>query len=147
MRVLIGSDHAGADLRALLAEYLRTHGYEVIDQGGVRDQVCDFPDVAADIANRLGLNPGARAILICGSGVGMCMAANRVAGVRAALAHDVYSAHQSVEHDDANVLCLGARVIGIGLAQDLVEAFLHARFDDRPDFVRRLAKLAALERR
>lgn len=146
MRVLIGSDHAGADLRALLVEHLRVRGHDVIDGGGGRDQVCDFPDVAASIVQRLGPSSGARGILICGSGVGMCMAANKVAGVRAALAHDVYSAHQSVEHDDANVLCLGARVIGIGLAQDLVDTFLHARFDDRPDFVRRLAKLAALER-
>lgn len=146
-RVLLGSDHAGHDLRRDLAEHLTALGYDVDDRGPASRAPIDFPDVAADLGRAVARSDGAaRGVLLCGSGVGVSIAANKVPGVRAALAHDGYSAHQAVEHDDANVLCLGARVIGVALARDLVDTFLAARFDPSDDFVRRVRKIDALDR-
>ncbi|SEE85449.1 RpiB/LacA/LacB family sugar-phosphate isomerase [Ruania alba] len=145
--VVISSDHAGLALRGDLVDHLRRRGYTVDDRGPATPVVTDFPDIAADVAHVVAsAGSEARGILICGSGVGVSIAANKVNGIRAALAHDTYSAHQAVEHDRANVLCLGARVIGIALARELCDTFLAAQFMWEEDFVRRVRKIDALER-
>lgn len=146
MTVIIGSDHGGHDLRRDLLTHLRARGLPVRDIGPADDAIVDFPDVAAQLTTALlRSEEGSRGILICGSGVGVSIAANKVRGIRAALAHDHYSAHQSVEHDDANVLCLGGRVVGTQVARELVDAFLGATYQGGSDFERRLRKVIALE--
>lgn len=145
-KVIIGSDHAGFHLRNELTDWLREQGYEVDNLGPQTDEETDFPDAAYEVGSLVAASEGtARGILICGSGIGVSIAANKVKGVRAALAHDGYSAHQAVEHDDANVICLGAQVIGPWLAKDLVASFLNAELEHREDFLRRLDKIEALE--
>ncbi|MEU9823231.1 ribose 5-phosphate isomerase B [Pseudonocardia alni] len=144
--VVIGSDHAGFHLRNELAVFLTERGFTVDNRGPQSEEETDFPDAAQEVGQAVVDSAGsARGILICGSGIGVSIAANKVKGVRAALAHDGYSAHQAVEHDDANVLCLGAQVIGPWLAKDLVVSFLGAELEHREDFLRRLAKIDALE--
>jgi ribose 5-phosphate isomerase B len=146
-RVIIGSDHAGFHLRNELADFLTEKGYEVDNRGPQSTEETDFPDAALEVGQAVVADDEARGILICGSGIGVSIAANKVDGVRAALAHDVYSAHQSVEHDNANVICLGAQVIGPWLAKDLVVSFLEAELEHREDFLRRLDKIDELEKR
>lgn len=146
MRVVIGSDHGGHALRRDLLDHLRGSGLDLVDVGPADDGIVDFPDVTVDLTRVVLDGDGdSRGILICGSGIGVSMAANKVRGIRAALAHDHYSAHQSVEHDDANVLCLGGRVIGTQVARELVDAFLAARYDGGEIFERRLQKLTVME--
>jgi RpiB/LacA/LacB family sugar-phosphate isomerase len=146
MRIAIGADHAGLDLKRALIEALDHDGHEVIDLGTNGREPVDYPDYARAVAQAVLRGQAQRGILVCGSGVGASIAANKFAGVRAGLCHDTYSAHQGVEHDDMNVLCLGARVIGAELAVELARAFLAARFDGEERHLRRLAKIAEMER-
>jgi transaldolase/glucose-6-phosphate isomerase len=145
MRVAIGSDHAGVELKEALKISLVEEHYEVIDVGTDSHDPVDYPDYAEAVAEALREYKVERGIIICGSGVGASMAANKIPGIRAGLCHDTYSAHQGVEHDDMNVLVLGGRVVGVELARDLVRAFLNARFTAEDRHLRRLAKLTALE--
>jgi RpiB/LacA/LacB family sugar-phosphate isomerase len=145
MRIAIGSDHAGFTLKDNLAAILRKDGHEVIDVGAHSDDPTDYPDYAAAVGEELITGKAERGILICGSGVGASVAANKIPGIRAGLCHDTYSAHQGVEHDDMNVLVLGARVVGRALAEELVHAYLGARFAGEERHRRRLKKIHALE--
>ncbi len=147
MRVVIGSDHAGFELKKVVAAYLREAKYQIVDVGTASNDPVDYPDYAEAVGAELQGGCADRGILICGSGVGASVAANKLRGVRAGLCHDTYSAHQGVEHDDMNVLVLGARVIGRELALELVRAFLEARFTAEERHRRRLEKVEALEAR
>ena len=142
--LVIGSDHAGFALKETLKKTL-ARDYQLIDVGTDSEAPVDYPDFAAKVAQAVLQGKAERGILICGSGVGASVAANKIKGIRAGLSHDTYSAHQGVEHDDMNVLVLGSRVIGTALAHDLVAAFLGAAFTREERHVRRLAKVAALE--
>jgi ribose 5-phosphate isomerase B len=147
MRLAVGGDHAGFPLKGPVIDALRQWGHEVVDLGTHSTEPVDFPDITQAVCAQLIDGQADRAILVCGTGVGACIAANKIPGIRAALCHDVYSAHQSVEHDDVNVLCLGAQIVGLPLALDLIRTFLDARFSDEEHFRRRVRKLAELERR
>jgi RpiB/LacA/LacB family sugar-phosphate isomerase len=145
MTIVIGCDHAGLDLKESLRVWLQETGYTVLDVGThTRDSV-DYPDYAEAVADAVLSAKAQRAVLICGSGVGASVAANKIPGIRAGLCHDVYSAHQGVEHDDMNVLVLGARVIGEALAREIVDAYLKATFTGEERHRRRLEKVRALE--
>ena len=148
MRIAIGADHAGYPLNERVIEELRNAGHEIIDfgthDGSVPD---DYPDYAKSVGEAIQSNSTEIGILICGSGVGAAVAANKLRGIRAALCGDTYSAHQSREHDDCNVLCVGARVTGVELALEIVRAFVNARFTGEERHKRRLAKVAELESR
>lgn len=145
MKIIIPSDHAGFRYKSLLIKHLTENDHEVLDLGAYNEEPSDYPDHAADIAQALFQHEGEKAIIICGSGVGVCVAANKFRGIRAGVCHDTYSAHQGVEHDNMNVLCLGQRIIGIELAYEIVDAFIHARFVDNERYVRRLDKIMAIE--
>jgi RpiB/LacA/LacB family sugar-phosphate isomerase len=146
MRVGIAADHAGFALKEELARGLRESGHEVLDFGpACLTPEDDYPDYVVPLAQSVANGAVERGVAICGSGVGACVAANKVKGVRAALVHDIFSAHQGVEDDDMNVICFGARVIGCALAWDLTKAFLAAGFNDAERHKRRLKKVAALE--
>ncbi len=148
MRVAIASDHAGFELKRELAEYLRQGGHEVVDLGSHSyDPADDYPDFAEAVGDAVRDGEAERGVLICGSGLGASIAANKLPGIRAGLAHDTYSAHQGVEHDNMNLLVLGSRVIGPALARDLVQTFLAARFTGEERHLRRLAKVQAIEAR
>ena len=147
MRVVVGSDHAGFALKQEMADLLRADGHEVLDVGTHSTAPADYPDSAEAVGNAVREGKAERGVLICGRGVGASAAANKLPGIRAAVCHDVYSAHQGVEHDDMNVLVLGGRVIGPALAQELVRAYMSARFTNEDRHARRLAKLKALETR
>lgn len=145
VRFVVAADHAGFGLKEILRPVLESAG-EVVDVGTHSTEPVDYPDIAAALGRVLAEGGADRGVLICGSGVGASVAANKVRGVRAGLCHDTYSAHQGVEHDDMNVLVLGARVIGVELARELVRAFVAARFRDTEErFVRRLRKVEALD--
>jgi ribose 5-phosphate isomerase B len=145
MRIAIAFDHRGVHLRAAAFEALANH--DVVDLGTDTDAVrVDYPDKARELGEAILGGDAERGVLVCGSGVGASVAASKLAGIRAAICHDVYSAHQGVEHDDMNVLCLGSEVIGPSLAKDLIRAFLSAEFDGGERYVRRLQKIEALER-
>jgi ribose 5-phosphate isomerase B len=147
MRVAIAFDHRGVKLRSRLLEVLEELGHEAVDLGTeTDDEPVDYPDKAREIGNAIATNSAARGILVCGSGVGASVAACKLPGIRAAICHDVYSAHQGVEHDDMNVLCLGSEVVGAELAAELVRAFLSADFDGGERYVRRLEKVALMEK-
>jgi ribose 5-phosphate isomerase B len=145
MRIVIGSDHAGWSLKSTVMDHIRASGHEVIDVGGFNDTPVDFPDIAQLLTGEVLAGRAARGIMVCGTGVGASIAANKIRGIRAAVCHDVHSAHQSVEHDDVNVMCLGAQIVGAWLATDLIDAFLGAEFSTDEDFRRRVEKLHALE--
>ena len=148
MKVAIGADHGGYELKSDIAKLLESLGHEVIDQGAHKyDPEDDFPDFAAPVAASVQAGKAERGIIICGSGVGATITANKFPGVRAGLCHDTYSAGQGVQHDDMNVLCLGARVVGVALAVDLVKSFINARLEsNEPRFQRRLDKVTAIEK-
>jgi ribose 5-phosphate isomerase B len=146
MRIAVAADHAGFPLKAAVLEVVRAGGHEAIDLGTDSTVPVDYPDVAQRLGELIQQGGAERGVLICGSGVGAAVAASKLRGVRAAVCHDTYSAHQGVEHDDMNVLALGARIIGPELAVELVTAYLRARFTGEERHVRRLAKIAALER-
>ena len=145
MKVVIGSDHAGFQLKNAVGDLLRALGQEVLDVGAFNENPSDYPDFAEAVGRAVLDGKAERGVLICGSGVGASVAANKLPGIRAGMCHDTYSAHQGVEHDDINVLVLGSRVIGVALAQDLVKAFLGAKFSNEERHVRRLGKVKALE--
>ncbi|MGH3002580.1 MAG: RpiB/LacA/LacB family sugar-phosphate isomerase [Gaiellaceae bacterium] len=145
MRLAVAFDHRGVHLREAVLEVLA--GHEVIDFGTDTDAVrIDYPDKAREVGEAIQRGRAERAVLVCGSGVGASVAACKLTGVRAAICHDAYSAHQGVEHDDMNVLCLGSEVIGPSLARELVEAFLSATFNGGERYVARLLKVAEMER-
>jgi ribose 5-phosphate isomerase B len=145
MKIAVGVDHGGFPLKQTIIEELVRRGHEVLDLGTDSAASVDYPDYAAAVGRAVVGGQAERGIIVCGSGVGACVAANKINGVRACLCHDTYSAHQGVEHDDMNVLCLGARIIGPALAEELVGAFLSAEFNRDERFVRRLNKVIALE--
>lgn len=145
MRIALASDHAGFNLKQEILDYLKSSDHELADLGTYTCDSVDYPDYAKFLGDAVRSGKADRGILICGSGVGAAVAANKLPGIRAGLCHDTYSAHQGVEHDDVNVLCLGARVIGPALAMDLVDAFLGARFTNEERHKRRLEKVRQLE--
>ena len=146
MRIALGADHAGFELRDNIARVLADLGHDVEDMGAhTYDPQDDYPDFARLVATAVADGSVERGVLVCGSGVGASVAANKVVGVRAAMCHDTYSAHQGVEHDDMNVLCMGARVIGEELAREVVTSFLGAAFSGEERHVRRVAKTKAME--
>lgn len=147
MKVAVGSDHAGFPLKASVVTLLQQHGYDVTDIGtDSADVSVDYPDFAYAVAQKVIAGDVERGIIVCGSGVGACIAANKVDGIFAGLCHDTYSAHQGVEHDNMNVLCVGSRVVGPALAEEIVLAFLQARFQEHEErFVRRYNKVIAIE--
>ena len=147
MRVALASDHAGFRLKEKVKVELRKDGYEVDDLGVAGDeQSSDYPDAATVACEAVRAGRAERGLVVCGSGVGVTVAANKYPRIRAGLCHDTYSAHQGVEHDDMNVLCLGARVVGEALAIEIVHAFLRAKFTGEERHSRRLAKVVAIER-
>ena len=145
MRIIVGADHAGFPLKGRVVEALRSWGHEVEDVGTHDGQPIDFPDVARSVCDPVRTGQADRGIMVCGTGIGAAMAANKLPGIRAALCHDVYSAHQCVEHDNANVFCLGAQIVGDRLALDLLDAYLKAEFSTEEHFRRRVRKLAQME--
>ena len=145
MKIVIGSDHAGFQLKGAVGDLLRSMNQEVLDVGAFNENPSDYPDFAEAVGRAILDRKAERGVLICGSGVGASVAANKLTGIRAAVCHDTYSAHQGVEHDDMNVLVLGSRIIGVKLAEDLVKAYLAAKFTNEDRHVRRLAKVKALE--
>jgi ribose 5-phosphate isomerase B len=148
MKLAIGADHAGFPLKEEIRGYLERLEHEVIDLGAYNTEPSDYPDFAEAVGRTLMAGRAERGILVCGSGVGVNVAANKMPGIRACMCHDTYSAHQGVEHDDMNVLVLGARIIGSALAFDLVSSFLNAHFQKQEEpFVRRLNKVKAIEAR
>jgi ribose 5-phosphate isomerase B len=147
MRIVIGSDHAGFPLKEDLTAYIRQLGHQVVDVGTHGTEAVDYPDYAEALSQALLDGQAERGVLICGSGVGASVAANKLPGIRAGLCHDTYSAHQGVEHDDMNVLVLGGRVIGPELARELVTAYLGATFTGEERHRQRLQKVYALEER
>ena len=146
MNIALASDHGGFPLKVILVEHMRMLGYRVQDLGTFSAEASDYPDHARAVANALIDGAAERGVLICGSGVGACVAANKFPGVRAAICHDAFSAHQGVEDDDMNVLCLGARVIGPELAKEVVATFLSATFSGAERHVRRLNKVKQIEK-
>jgi ribose 5-phosphate isomerase B len=146
MRIVIGSDHAGFPMKQTLIEHLRAGGHEVDDVGSFDPNPVDFPDIAKSLTAKVISGEAERGLMVCGTGVGASIAANKVKGIRAAVCHDVHSAHQCVEHDDVNVMCIGAQIVGAWLACDLIDAYVGATFSTDPDFRRRVAKLHDMER-
>ena len=146
MAIAIAADHGGFRLKNTIHQYLSSRGLQVIDLGTQSEDPVDYPDYARAVARAIQSGEAERAVLICGSGVGAAVAANKFPGIRAAVCHDGFSAHQGVEDDDMNVLCLGARVIGPELAKDIVGTFLAARFSGAERHVRRVGKIAEIER-
>jgi len=147
MKVAIGCDHAGFELKMSLIQFLQSHQIQVIDVGCSSTQAVDYPDFAAKVSELVAQKNVDKGIMLCGSGVGACIASNKIKGVRACVCHDTYSAHQGVEHDDMNLLVLGARVIGSMLAQDIVSSFLNARYSAEERHQKRLDKVMALEKK
>ncbi|MGC1784198.1 MAG: ribose 5-phosphate isomerase B [Acidobacteriaceae bacterium] len=148
MKIAIASDHAGFELKEEVRKYVAGLGHEVLDLGAYNAEPSDYPDFAEYVGRALHAKNAERGILICGSGVGVSVAANKMPGIRAAICHDTYSAHQGVEHDDMNVLVLGSRIVGYALAFDLVSAYLNAHFQSNEErFVRRFNKVKAIEAR
>ncbi len=146
MKVAIAGDHAGFDLKQTLLPFLTKNGFEVIDLGtNTADTPSDYPDFAQAVGQAINSGQVERGVLVCGSGVGVSVAANKIHGIYAGLCHDTYSAHQGVEHDNMNVICIGARVIGVELAREIVKAFLNAQFTNEERHVRRMGKVKAIE--
>lgn len=146
MIVAVAADHGGFPLKARVIEVVRAAGHEALDLGTHSAEAVDYPDYARAIGEAIQQGRAERGILLCGSGVGACVAVNKMTGLRGAICHDTYSAHQGVEHDDMNVLCLGARIIGPELMPELVRAFVGATFSGDERHVRRLAKVLAIEK-
>jgi RpiB/LacA/LacB family sugar-phosphate isomerase len=147
MRVVLGADHAGFVLKTALADFLRASGHIVVDVGTASEEPVDYPDYAEALGKAILAGAAEHGVLVCGSGVGASVSANKIPGIRAGLCHDTYSARQGVEHDDMNVLVLGARVIGTALARELVSNFLAAQFSAEERHRRRVAKIKDLEQR
>jgi ribose 5-phosphate isomerase B len=145
MKIVVGGDHAGFSLKQELVPYLRDAGHDVTDVGCHSLDPVDFPDVAKTLCQAVRDGKAERGLMVCGTGVGASIAANKIRGIRAAVCHDVHSAHQSVEHDDVNVMCIGAQIVGPWLARDLIAAYLDAKFSTAEEFRRRVAKLADMD--
>ncbi|HSB16618.1 MAG TPA: ribose 5-phosphate isomerase B [Bryobacteraceae bacterium] len=146
MRLAIGSDHAGFPLKGPVIEMLRSWGHSVKDLGCFSTQPVDFPDIARQVCAEIKGGRADRGIMVCGTGIGAAIACNKIRGIRAALCHDTYSAHQCVEHDDVNVLCVGNWIIGIKVAEEILHAFLNAKFSTSEEFRRRVRKLEEMEK-
>jgi ribose 5-phosphate isomerase B len=147
MRIAVSADHAGVEMKRELVAALGSDGHDVLDLGTHSDAPVDYPDCAQVVAEALREGRAERGLIVCGSGAGVSIAANKFPGIRASVCHDTYTAHQAVEHDDMNVLCVGARVIGPALALELATTFLAARFSGEERHARRLGKITAIERR
>ena len=148
MKIAIASDHAGYSLKQVLVGYLQTQGHDVLDLGvNTADVPSDYPDASAAVAQAVLDGRGERGIVACGSGIGACITANKSPGIYAGICHDTYSAHQGVEHDRMNVLCMGTRIIGPKIAQEIVEAFVGAQVSGDERHVRRFSKVQAIEKR
>ncbi|HTC42771.1 MAG TPA: ribose 5-phosphate isomerase B [Candidatus Acidoferrales bacterium] len=145
MKIVIGSDHAGFQLKNAMGDLIRSMGHAVLDVGAFNENPSDYPDFAEAVGRAILDGKAERGVLICGSGIGASVAANKLTGIRAGICHDSYSGHQGVEHDNMNVLVMGSRVIGEKLAEDVVRAYLPAKFTNEERHVRRLAKVNALE--
>ncbi len=145
MKLVVCSDHAGFPMKAEILTFLREKGHEVIDVGSYNPDPVDFPDIARKVAAAITSGKVERGLMICGTGVGAAIGANKMKGIRAAVCHDVHSAHQCVEHDDVNVMCIGAQIVGPWLARDLIAAYLGATFSTSEEFRRRVAKLADMD--
>jgi ribose 5-phosphate isomerase B len=145
MKVAIGCDHAGFILKYALTKLLEKLGHEIMDMGTNSSEAVDYPDFSAKVAEAISSGQASRGIILCGSGVGACITANKFRGVRAGICHDTYSAAQGVEHDDMNVLCLGARIVGQTLAETIVKSFLNVKFSSEERHLRRLNKIKAIE--
>jgi len=146
MRIAVGADHAGYPLKVEVVRFLEEQGHEVTDLGTHSTDPVDFPVYARQVGQAVQLGKADRGVLVCGSGVGACVAANKLRGIRAALCHDTYTAHQGVEHDDVNVLCLGGRVVGPALAYDIVRSWLTARYIGTGRHKRRVDQILEIER-
>lgn len=147
MKITIGCDHAGFPMKAEIVDFVESLGHTVTDIGCDSTEPVDFPDIAHALTGRILAGEAERGIMVCGTGVGAAIAANKTAGIRAAVGHDVHSARQCVEHDDVNVFCIGAQIVGPWLAKDLVRAYLSAEFSTSEEFRRRVAKLHEMDRR
>ncbi len=147
MKIAIAGDHAGFPLKKFLVEELSRAGFEMLDLGAYDETPSDYPDFARALGNAVVSGKAEKGVLVCGSGIGACVAANKIKGVRAGLAHDTYSGHQGVEHDDMNVLCLGARVIGPAPALEIAQAFASAKYTNEERHARRLKKVLDIEQR
>lgn len=146
MRLAIGGDHCGYPIKGPIIELLRSWGHDVTDHGTHSTEPVDFPDIAHTVCEQLRSGKADRAILVCGTGVGAAIAGNKHPGVRASVCHDTFSAHQCVEHDDVNLVCIGAWIVGIKVAEEILRAFLQATFSTEEHFRRRVRKLGELER-
>ncbi|WP_332718980.1 ribose 5-phosphate isomerase B [Pelagibacterium mangrovi] len=145
MKIAIGGDHAGFSLKPHIVAWLTDQGHDVLDLGSYDDQPVDFPDIAAAVCKAINDGKVERAIMVCGTGVGAAIACNKVRDIRASVCHDVYTARQCVEHDDVNVMCMGAQIIGRTIAEEMVQTFLRAEFSTAPEFRRRVRKLGEME--
>lgn len=145
MRIAVGGDHAGFPLKGHVIEVLKELGHEVKDCGSYDPEPIDFPDITKVVCEKVRSKEADKAILVCGTGVGASIAANKIPGIRASVCHDIYSSHQCVEHDDVNVMCIGAQIIGPALVKELVESFLTAEFSTAIEFRRRVEKLSLME--
>ena len=147
MKIAVGGDHAGFPMKAPVVEHLKSLGHKVTDHGTHSEDPVDFPDIAQKVTAAILSGEADRGVLVCGTGVGAAIAGNKVPGIRAALAPDTHCAHQGVEHDDVNLICIGAWIIGIAVAKEVLEAFVNAEFSSDPDFRRRVDKLSEMERK
>ncbi len=147
MKIAVASDHAGFELKQKVGAQLKSDGHEVVDLGAHDMSPSDYPDIARSVGEAVATGRVERAVFVCGSGVGASIAANKIKGIRAGVCHDTYSAHQAVEHDDANVLCIGSRVVGESLAMEIVRAFVRAKFSNEERHLRRVGKILDIERR
>jgi ribose 5-phosphate isomerase B len=146
VRLVVGGDHAGLEMKGTIVHYLEALGHEVTDVGTHSPEPVDFPDIAATVCGAVRAGRADRGVMVCGTGVGAAIAANKTPGIRASVIHDIYSARQCVEHDDVNVACIGAQIIGVAVAKDVLAAFLRATFSTDEHFRRRVQKLHDLER-
>src|SRR5512133_3727931 len=147
MNIAVSCDHAGFPYKATIMQSINDLGHTVIEMGAISTDPVDYPDITEPVARAIQSGQADRAVIICGSGVGVTFTANKFKGVRACLCHDSYSAHQGVEHDNLNILCLGAKVVGIEVARELVSAFLSAKFSSQERYHRRMEKVESIERR
>jgi ribose 5-phosphate isomerase B len=145
MKIALGNDHAGFSLKADVVKYLEELNIEVVDCGSYDNQPVDFPDIAQEVCSKVNEGKVDRGLMVCGTGVGASIAANKIPGIRASVCHDVHSARQCVEHDDVNVMCIGAQIVGSWLAKDLLQAFFNAEFSTEEHFRRRVKKLEKME--
>ena len=146
MRLAIGSDHAGFPMKGPVVEHLTSRGHDVTDYGTYSEEPVDFPDISAKVCEAVLSGEAERGVLVCGTGVGASIAANKIPGIHAALSHDIHTAHQGVEHDDVNLICLGAWIVGIEVVKEILDAFVAAEFSTDPDLRRRVQKLHQMER-